>query len=159
MSCWSGRPQRLPEHGLLPSVLDDHQHLMVRSYCWRHHVAWLEDREKSSRSWRGSFLADTCLAFLGWNVLPRQLGERCHQHLPPGVNSSCKVRHARWCNSGRTVTVITRRLLTASEVHSIGGSSCIELCTWSKAHDLVPGWRGQIYCFHFAKWTCYQTVS
>lgn len=33
MSCWSGRPQRLPEHGLLPSVLVDHQHLMVRSYC------------------------------------------------------------------------------------------------------------------------------
>lgn len=80
-------------------------------------------------------------------MLPRQLGERHHQHLPPVVNSSCQVRHAHWCNSGRTVTVITRHLQTVSEVHSMGGSSRLELCTWSEAHDLVTDRRGTSIAF------------
>lgn len=157
MSCWSGRPRRLSERRLLPLVLDDHRNLMVRSYCWRHHIVWFEDRGKSSRKWSGSFLTGGWLSYAGMCDTGNQ-GRKVINSLTllwtfPATTLTCQVRCAYRCHSGVTIVVITNCFLTISEVPSIGGSSYLERgpgqgpMIWE-----VPDPRGWIYCFHFAKW-------
>lgn len=44
------------QYKILPVLLVAYQNLILKPYCWRHHILWSHGMEKSNWYWLGSFL-------------------------------------------------------------------------------------------------------